>query len=144
FDGVDRPTEDGVTAAIASSTVTDMAATEASSSQRRWPGRRWHLLTYPLARADDRSAAWRQPVVDVVLILAAVLFGLLILIPTASVRRGPGLAVDIVLGILACGSLVLRRRFPERVGVFAVLASAFSAFAAGASLVALFSAAIRV
>ncbi len=118
--------------------------TEAGDSQPRPAGRRWHLLTYPIARAGDPSAVWRQSVVDVVLIVGAVAFGLLILIPTAAMHSGPALIVDLVLGTTACGLLVVRRRFPAQVGVFAVAASAVSAFAAGASLVALFTAAIRI
>lgn len=118
--------------------------TKAGNSQPRPDGRRWHLLTYPTARAGDRSSVWRQPVVDVVLIVGALSFGLFMLIPTAAVHSGPALVVDLVLGLAACGLLVVRRRLPAQVGLFAVAASAISAFAAGASLVALFTAAIRV
>lgn len=118
--------------------------TQEGSSQRRPLGRNWHLLTYPTARPGDPSVVWRQPVVDVVLISAALGFGLLMLIPTAAMHSGPALVVDLGLGLAACGSLVMRRRFPAHVATFAVAASAVSAFAAGASLVALFTAAIRV
>ncbi|MDN5896764.1 MAG: histidine kinase [Nocardioides sp.] len=117
---------------------------EAGHSRPRPAGLRWHLLTYPIGRAGEPSALWRQPVVDVVLIVGAVSFGLFMLIPTAAMHSGPALIVDLTLGMVACGLLVVRRRFPAQVGVFAVAASAVSAFAAGASLVALFTAAIRI
>lgn len=106
--------------------------------------RRWHLLTFPTARAEGQPTAWRQPVVDVVLIAGAVAFGMFMLIPTAVMHSPLALGIDLVLGIAACVALVARRRLPTQVGAFAVAASAVSAFAAGASLVALFSAAIRV
>lgn len=106
--------------------------------------RRWHLLTFPTARAEGQPTAWRQPVVDVVLIVGAVAFGMFIFIPTAAMHSPLALGIDLVLGMAACVALVARRRLPTQVGAFAVAASAASAFAAGASLVALFTAAIRV
>lgn len=108
------------------------------------PSRRWHLLTFPTARVEGQPTAWRQPVVDVVLIVGAVAFGMFMLIPTAAMHSHLALVIDLVLGIAACVALVARRRLPTQVGAFAVAASAVSAFAAGASLVALFTAAIRV
>lgn len=118
--------------------------TQTGNSQPRPTGRRWHLLTYPTARPGDHSAIWRQPVVDVVLIVGALSFGLFMLIPTAAMHSGAALIADLVLGTVACGLLVVRRRFPAQIAAFAVAASAVAAFAAGASLVALFTAAIRV
>lgn len=97
--------------------------------------RRWHVLTY----ADGR-----RRVVDVVFLVVAVGFGLLILLPTAGAHSQVGLVLDVVLGSVACLALAVRRRWPTAVAVFAVAASAVSGFSAGASLVALFSAAIRV
>lgn len=117
--------------------------TGAGNAQPRPAGRRWHLLTYP-SGASGSSAVWRQRVVEVVLIVSAVAFGLFMLIPTAQMHSDGVLVVDVVLGMVACGLLLVRRRFPAQVAVFAVAASAVSAFAAGASLVALFTAAIRV
>ncbi len=118
--------------------------TQVGDSRSGPAGRRRHALTYPIARAGDRSAVWRQPVVDVALIVCAAAFGLFMLLPTAAMHDGPTLVIDLVLGTVACGLLIVRRRFPAQVGIFAVAASAVSAFAAGASLVALFTAAIRV
>ncbi|MEU7803152.1 histidine kinase [Micromonospora arborensis] len=86
----------------------------------------------------------RQGIVDVVLVVVAVGFGLFILIPTIDMHSRSALVLDLVLGTAACGALAGRRRFPTAVAGFAVTASAVSAFAAGASLVALFTAAIRV
>ncbi|WP_166741660.1 sensor histidine kinase [Cumulibacter soli] len=114
------------------------------SSQAPPTGRRWHLLTYPAARSAGRTALRRQRLVDVALIISALLVGLFMLIPTAEMHSPPALIADICLGLAACGSLVVRRRFPTHVAAFAVVLSAVSAFAAGASLVALFNAAIRV
>src|SRR5690606_26326655 len=63
---------------------------------------------------------------------------------TAAMHSRFALAADIVIGVAACTVLVARRRWPAQIGTFAVAASAVSAMAAGASLVALFTAAIRV
>ncbi len=52
--------------------------------------------------------------------------------------------IDVVVGVGAIASLWLRRSRPVAVGVFALVASAFSTAAFGAAFVALFNAAIRV
>lgn len=108
--------------------------------------RRWHVLTYSPALGSGGHPALvsRQALVNIVFLVVAVGFGLLILLPTTTMHSRAGLVLDVVLGAAACGSLAGRRRFPTTVAAFAVAASAVSAFAAGASLVALFSAAIRV
>lgn len=108
------------------------------------PRRRWHALTYSAATGERPTLIGRQVVVNVVFLVVAAGFGLLILLPTVDQHSRTGLVLDVVLGAAACGSLAARRRFPTAVAVFAVAASSVSAFAAGASLVALFSAAIRV
>lgn len=116
----------------------------AEPSQPVATGRFRRLVMSGVARASDPSAAWRRPAVEIALIAGAIAFGALMLVPTVDVHSGPALAVDLFLGVIACGSLIVRRRFPAQVAVFAVSASAVSACAAGASLVALFTAAIRV
>ncbi|MEV0154313.1 histidine kinase [Micromonospora sp. NPDC050686] len=110
------------------------------------PRRRWHALTYSSAQGPGGriGIVGRQTLVDIVLVVVAVGFGLFILIPTIDMHSRAALILDVGLGTAACGSLAVRRRFPTTVAAFAVAASAVSASGAGASLVALFTAAIRV
>lgn len=82
--------------------------------------------------------------IDATLLVCAVGFGALMLSVTAKTHTTAGFAIDVTLGLAACGSLPARRSYPVHVAIFSVLASAVSAAAAGASLVALFGAAVRV
>ncbi|MBE1489552.1 sensor histidine kinase [Plantactinospora soyae] len=118
----------------------------AAAHPTRRPRRRWHALIYssaPAAGQRSRTIS-RQVLVDVVLVVVAVGFGLFILVPTIDAHSPAGLVLDVLLGTAACAALAGRKNFPTAVAAFAVAASAVSAFAAGASLVALFTAAIRV
>jgi signal transduction histidine kinase len=110
------------------------------------PRRRWHALIYSSAPGSGMrpGVISRQGLVDIVLVVVAVGFGLFILLPTVDTHSRTGLVLDVMLGTATCGALAGRRRFPMAIAAFAVAASAVSAFAAGASLVALFTAAIRV
>jgi signal transduction histidine kinase len=97
-----------------------------------------------VAGSSPDRARRRQRLVDLVLVAGAVAFGALILISTVDGRSSASLVFDVAVGSFACGSLFVRRSFVVQVAVLAVVASAISAAAAGASLVALFTAAIRV
>ncbi|MFG3708676.1 sensor histidine kinase [Micromonospora sp. NPDC047670] len=110
------------------------------------PRGRWHMLVYStVAGSGDRlGLIRRQLLVDAVLLLAAIGFGGFILIPTIGAHTRAGLVTDLVLGAVACGSLAWRRRCPAAVGGLTIAASAVSASAAGAAMVALLTAAIRV
>ncbi|MEU4396583.1 histidine kinase [Kribbella sp. NPDC023855] len=111
----------------------------------RTPGR-WHLLVYStVAGSGDRlGPISRQLLVDTVLGLTAVGFGGFILLPIAETHSRAGLIADVLLGAVACGSLVWRRSHPSVVAGLTIAASAVAASAAGASMVALLTATIRV
>lgn len=77
------------------------------------------------------------------------IFGLAAMIGAAQLvsnwrHVGAGLAtVDVVLGIAACLSLWVRRRYPLAVGLAAVGASAFSGLAGGAAIAGVFTVAVH-
>ena len=96
-----------------------------------------------IRRTGRRSR--RDWVVDIVMFVLAVLFGLF----AASQRiaapvQPPWLfEVDQVVGALGCAALWLRRRWPTQLAVVLVAASAFSEMVAGAMLAALFTVAVH-
>jgi signal transduction histidine kinase len=92
-----------------------------------------------------RRRSRRDWVVDIVMFVLAVLFGLF----AASQRiaapvQPPWLfEVDQVVGALGCAALWLRRRWPTQLAMVLVAASAFSEMVAGAMLAALFTVAVH-
>jgi signal transduction histidine kinase len=106
--------------------------------------RRWQRLLLPgdlLEAPGARSA--RDWIVDSVLFALALGVGVGALAQTWSAHTPFALAVDLLLGIIACLSLWLRRSQPVGVGVFAVAAAAVSGLAAGAAPIAVFNVAVR-
>ncbi|HEX2297157.1 MAG TPA: histidine kinase [Pseudonocardiaceae bacterium] len=92
-----------------------------------------------------RRRSRRDWVVDIVMFVLAVLFGLF----AASQRMAAPVQppwlfeVDQVVGALGCAALWLRRRWPTQLAVVLVAASAFSEMVAGAMLAALFTVAVH-
>ena len=104
---------------------------------------RW-LLPGELLEAPGARRSARDWLVDVALLVFAILIGALALADTWAAHDTSLVVVaDLVLGALATIALWARRRHASAVAVFALLASIFSAFAAGAATVALFNAALR-
>jgi signal transduction histidine kinase len=71
-------------------------------------------------------------------------FGVAIFGSTVSSRSDVTLALDVVCGVVAFAALWWRRRHPGRVAIVVVALAGFSAVAAGASLAAVFNAALRL
>ncbi|ADB54061.1 sensor histidine kinase [Conexibacter woesei] len=107
---------------------------------------RWHGALLPSdlreQRGGKRSA--RDWIVDVTMFVLALLIGALILSETSGQLSDERIALDILLGLIACSSLWLRRSHPFGIALFTgVIGIAFS-MAAGAGLVAYFGAVLRV
>jgi signal transduction histidine kinase len=125
----------------------------ATASAQDRPLPRWQRELLPaMLGADhaDRGQAGgvhlprslRDWVVDVIL------FGFALALGAAGTwsdaRHAPGwwIAIDVVIGLAACGALWIRRDHPLAVGIGVIAVSAVSGMAGGASVVALFTVAI--
>ena len=114
-------------------------------SGRLRPADRRLPITMDHITRTGRRRSRRDWVVDIVMFVLAVLFGLF----AASQRiaapvQPPWLfEVDQVVGALGCAALWLRRRWPTQLAVVLVAASAFSEMVAGAMLAALFTVAVH-
>jgi signal transduction histidine kinase len=106
------------------------------------PGRH-PLLPAEFHDEPDGRRSPRDWLVDVALFVFALAVGAIVVGDTWSEHSDLALLVDFVAGSAALVALWFRRSHPMRVLAFAMLASAFSAFAAGAGTVALFNAVIR-
>lgn len=107
---------------------------------------RWHGALLPSDLREQRGGrrSARDWIVDVTMFLLALMIGALILSETSRELSEPRIALDILFGLTACGALWLRRSRPLAVALFAgVLGIPFS-MAAGAGLLAYFSAVLRV
>jgi signal transduction histidine kinase len=96
-----------------------------------------------LAESGGRRTP-RDWVVDGLMYAVCGAFGLAILGSTASSRSLTTMALDGACGVVAFVALWWRRSHPGRVAVVVVALAGFSALAAGASLAAVFSAALRL
>ncbi|HWI21034.1 MAG TPA: histidine kinase [Baekduia sp.] len=108
---------------------------------------RWQRPLLPGGLLLGQTAGSRSPRdwgIDVLMFLIAIGIGATVLGQTWSDHSGTAIVIDIAFGCLACVSLWWRRSRPVAVGLFAGLLAIVSACAAGAALLALFSAAIRV
>jgi signal transduction histidine kinase len=106
---------------------------------------RWQRPLLPgelLETAGGRRSA-RDWVVDVLLVLAALLIGVLGLYESWPDHSDAMVVVDIVAGTAVCLALWVRRQHPVVVGVSAVSIAAFSSMAGGAAPIALFNVALR-
>jgi signal transduction histidine kinase len=105
---------------------------------------RWQRLLLPsglLETPGKRTA--RDWVVDVTMFLIAIGIGVVILITSWKDHSGVEVVLDFALGAATFVALWVRRSRPVAVGVLTVIASAFSALAAGPAVIAIFNAAIR-
>ena len=97
------------------------------------------------AEGSRHRRSRRDWFVDGVFFLLALLGGALVF---ASVDKQEDLSdalifVDVTAGLIGCGLLWVRRRWPVHVAVVLALMGAFSAFSAGAGAVALFTVAVH-
>src|SRR3954454_15240318 len=97
------------------------------------------------AEGSRHRRSRRDWFVDSVFFLLALLIGVLVL-GYVDKQENPSealLFVDITAGLIGCGLLWVRRRWPVHVAVVLALMGAFSAFSAGAGAVALFPVAVH-
>jgi signal transduction histidine kinase len=111
------------------------------TSVPRWQRR---LLPAELLEEADGRRSPRDWVVDVLVFVAAMGFGIATLVDTESDHSDAGMVVDFAVGTAVCLALWVRRRRPLAVAVAAVSIAAFSAMAGGAAVVAVFNAAARL
>jgi signal transduction histidine kinase len=115
-----------------------------ATAQQRPALPRWQRLLLPsglLETPGKRTA--RDWVVDVTMFLIAVGIGVVSLITSWEDHSRIEVVLDFALGTATFVALWVRRSRPVAVGVFTVIASAFSALAAGPAVIAIFNAAIR-
>jgi len=101
------------------------------------------LLPGELRDAPDGRRTARDWIVDVALFLFAAVLGVVLLAETWDEHGTLAAVLDIVAGIVSLAALWVRRSRPVAVAVLTLLLAVFSGLAAGASLVALFNAALR-
>ena len=106
---------------------------------------RWQRVLLPggMQGPGQRRSA-RDWVVDVVMFVFAVTLGALALADVWDTHSTLTAVLDIAIGAVGCAALWVRRAHPLAFAVFAVLSSVVSASVAGAGLLAVFNAAIRV
>ena len=117
------------------------AETTGAESMGRW--QRTLLPAALLAESGGRRTP-RDWVVDGLMYAVCGAFGLAILGSTASSRSLTTMILDAACGVVAFVALWWRRRHPGRVAVLVIVLSGFSGLAAGASLAAVFNAALRL
>jgi signal transduction histidine kinase len=106
---------------------------------------RWQrpLLPGELLETTGGRRSARDWVVDVLLVLAALIIGVLGLYESWPDHSDAMVVVDIVAGTAVCLALWVRRQHPVAVGVSAVAIAAFSSMAGGAAPIAVFNVALR-
>jgi signal transduction histidine kinase len=117
-----------------------MATTGQQTSVQRWQRR---LLPSELIEAPGAARSPRDWLVDSAVFGLAILLGIAGLGSSVDQHVAMTVALDVLLGSIACFLLWFRRRYPIGVGVFAMVAAAFSAFGTGAAPIALFNVALR-
>jgi len=107
---------------------------------------RWQriLLSGGLLEPGEGRRTVRDWVVDLAIFAVALASGVYVLSSTWDQHSPAIAALDIALGLVACGSLWWRRERPGMVAAIAIPLSAVSGLAAMAPLPALFNAAIRL
>jgi len=99
------------------------------------------------ARAGQGRRGARDWVVDALLFVVAVLYGLLVIGGRLEASPQPGFdwlfTADLVAGALGCAGLWLRRRWPVGLALVLIAFSAFSDVAAGATVLGLLTVAIH-
>src|SRR3954452_16398157 len=99
----------------------------------------------PAEASSRHQRSRRDWFVDSVFFLLALLIGALVL-GNVDKQEKPAdalLFVDIAAGLIGCGVLWVRRRWPVHVAVVLALMGAFSAFSAGPGAVAMFTVAVH-
>jgi signal transduction histidine kinase len=120
-------------------------------SSSRWS---WAESATPADAPDELSApdligthAGRERAVDGVVVVLAVVVGALFLSPELHDNPAPWstteIAIDVAGGVLACGALWWRRRWPVGIAVLSLVAGVFSSSATPAGLLALSSLAVH-
>jgi signal transduction histidine kinase len=114
---------------------------------------RWQRSLLPAVLGADRAdrgqngtehlpRSLRDWVVDLIMFGFALALGAAAVWSDAKHAPGWWIAIDVLVGLAACGALWIRRDHPLAVGVGAVSLSAFSGMAGGAAVVAIFTVAI--
>ncbi|RKQ87752.1 signal transduction histidine kinase [Solirubrobacter pauli] len=101
------------------------------------------MLPSALLQESGGKRTARDWLVDVLMFLLAVLVGVLVYAESAESHSEIENLIDVVLGVNSVVALWWRRRWPAGTGLLITAASAFSAFSAGAALIALFNIALR-
>jgi signal transduction histidine kinase len=104
---------------------------------------RWQRALLPGALLEQGRRSARDWVIDLVMFAMAVGISAAVLAETWDNHSTVEAVIDIVVGVVCCLSLWVRRAHPTGVGVFTGVCSIFSAFAAGPAVFALFNAAVR-
>lgn len=101
------------------------------------------MLPSALLQESGGKRTARDWLVDVLMFLLALLVGVLVYAESETAHTDVENLIDVVLGAVSVIALWWRRRWPAGTGVLITVASAFSAFSAGAALIALFNVALR-
>jgi signal transduction histidine kinase len=104
---------------------------------------RRHMLPSALLEEPGSKRTGRDWLVDVVLLLIAIGIGVLVFSSSEDQHGDVASLIDVVSGVIGWIALWWRRRWPIAVAVITIALSAFSAFVAGAALIALFNVALR-
>jgi signal transduction histidine kinase len=106
----------------------------------------WQRTLLPAALLEE-SGGRRTPrdwVVDALMYICSIGFGVAILGTTIAARSNAMVALDVAGGVVAFAALWFRRRHPLPVAVVVIALSSFSALAAAAALAGCFNAALRM
>lgn len=96
-----------------------------------------------LAESGSSKRTTRDWIVDLTMLLAAVLIGLVVLGGTEDYRPKQQVGLDFIVGLVCLIPLWWRRRAPFLVALIITIPSTLSAMAAGPALIALFNVALR-
>ena len=101
------------------------------------------MLPGALLQESGAKRTARDWIVDVLMFLIAVGVGVAVYSESEPAHSELEKRIDTMLGVISLIALWWRRRHPARVALIVIVASAFSAFSAGAALIALFNIAVR-
>ncbi|OZG25850.1 sensor histidine kinase [Williamsia sp. 1138] len=115
---------------------------ESLSARRAWmPGAvRETLEADPHPLTGKRTK--RDVTIDVLMVALSLTIGIVAVWGRFG-NWGPLLAADIVVGVLGCGALIWRRRWPLAIALILTLLSGVASFIGGAAFLALFSLAVH-
>ncbi|MDA0180947.1 histidine kinase [Solirubrobacter phytolaccae] len=101
------------------------------------------MLPGALLQEPGSKRTARDWLVDVLMTLIALTVGVLVYTESEQAHSDFEDLIDLTLGVTSLIALWWRRRWPGAIGILITAASAFSAFSAGAALIALFNVALR-